>query len=86
MIPENPYAGLKKEEKRVLIFTVSANDWEYVHHAHPYRGLQDKIMSNLFHQFVEKLKKYKIKHYEPENARLIASILRGDAVLPTDRD
>lgn len=79
---KSPYAGLEKDQKKVLIFAVSATDWECVYRAHPYRGLQDALLATLFHQFVEKFKQLNITHYEPENIRKLESVLRGVAVPP----
>lgn len=83
---KSPYAGLEKDQKKVLIFTVAAEDWECIYRAHPYRGLQDALLATLFHQFVEKFKQLNITHYEPENIRKLESVLRGATIPPTVGD
>jgi len=56
---------------------VSQADWDTIYLIHPYKGIQDKIISSLFHAFAEQVKKELTTNPNTEsNEQRLAAIIQ----------
>lgn len=83
----NPYKEPTNPQiLRKVIAAVGEDDWNRIYLPVPFRGQQDVIISSLVYSFAQAVKANNIPtHYEPDNASLLESLLRGASFSPVDR-
>lgn len=79
----NPY---KLDESKPLLVhlqgDVSQSDWDSVYLVFPYKGIQDKIISSLFHKFAEQVKKEIKPEPDNQNEQRLADIIQRCSFTP----
>lgn len=62
---------------------VSQLDWDTIYLIHPYKGVQDKIISSLFHAFAEQVKKeIETEPNTTSNEQRLAAIIQRCSFTP----
>lgn len=74
IVKPNPYPP---DDDRIRIGGyVGVADYNWLRQAIPFNGMQDQIVSNLFHKFISQLKNEGLpRYYDPENHKRVQDAL-----------
>lgn len=83
----DPYEDLPTTEKKSVSGRVSIAHHNRIHLAFPYKGMQNKIISTLYHKFVEAADKQGLpEYYDLDNEQKIEQLLESITFTPSDQN